>query len=546
MRSPFKLVVLALGLAAPVQAADVALVIGNRTHLVQPALPEAAQVRDAIEALRAAGFTVLSGKNQTADAMNGLAARFRDAAGAADHLVIVLAGHLASSPRDGWLLGADAALVDGFTVGGQGLSLGGLMDIAAAHPGAALVAIGQSGTAPQLGSDLSAGPGDMNVPQGVTLVQGPTAGVMRFLSRGALVPGQSLGAALATAPTGVTGRGFVSRTVAFLPPGQSPASDQGTTGMDADTAYWQAVQSIGTLEALQTYPVRFPHGRYLSEANRMITDLRAAPERRARAAEDALKLNREARRQIQRNLSILGFNPRGIDGIFGRGTRAAISAFQGRNGFDETGYLSGNQISVLKSRAEARARKLEEEARLRQEEQDRQDAAWWRNSGRDGTEAGLRDYLERYPDGLYSQVARERLQAIEARKRQDAEVQERTDWDAAESVGTAQAYRQFLAAYPNSAFADLARDRLNALQEDESSKAEREQAQAQESRVTGNPVMRLLVEDRLKSLGLKPGGVDGTFDDDTRRAIRKFQKTRKIPVTGYVTQQTLVQLLAGQ
>ena len=36
---------------------------------------------------------------------------------------------------------------------------------------------------------------------------------------------------------------------------------------------------------------------------------------------------------------------------------------------------------------------------------------------------------------------------------------------------------------------------------------------------------------------------DGTFDADTRRAIRRFQRSRDLPVTGYVTQATMVHLL---
>ena len=55
---------------------------------------------------------------------------------------------------------------------------------------------------------------------------------------------------------------------------------------------------------------------------------------------------------------------------------------------------------------------------------------------------------------------------------------------------------------------------------------------------------RKLVEGRLESLGLKPGPVDGAFDDDTRRAIRRYQEARNLTRTGYLNQQTVVRLLA--
>jgi peptidoglycan hydrolase-like protein with peptidoglycan-binding domain len=39
--------------------------------------------------------------------------------------------------------------------------------------------------------------------------------------------------------------------------------------------------------------------------------------------------------------------------------------------------------------------------------------------------------------------------------------------------------------------------------------------------------------------------VDGVFDNATRRAIRRFQRARDITPTGFVTQRTLVLLLAA-
>jgi peptidoglycan hydrolase-like protein with peptidoglycan-binding domain len=53
-----------------------------------------------------------------------------------------------------------------------------------------------------------------------------------------------------------------------------------------------------------------------------------------------------------------------------------------------------------------------------------------------------------------------------------------------------------------------------------------------------------LIEQRLDALGLKPGEIDGEFDKSTRRAIRRYQQSRDIPVTGYLSQQTVVRILA--
>ena len=66
--------------------------------------------------------------------------------------------------------------------------------------------------------------------------------------------------------------------------------------------------------------------------------------------EKALGLNRAARFGVQRRLALAGFNPNGIDGVFGPKTRAAIADFQTARGFPATGYLELSVYSELKQR----------------------------------------------------------------------------------------------------------------------------------------------------------------------------------------------------
>ncbi len=54
---------------------------------------------------------------------------------------------------------------------------------------------------------------------------------------------------------------------------------------------------------------------------------------------------------IQTALSKLGFDPKGIDGVMGRNTRAAIRAYQGDRGFSRTGVLTNAQYQKLLSDA---------------------------------------------------------------------------------------------------------------------------------------------------------------------------------------------------
>ena len=69
-------------------------------------------------------------------------------------------------------------------------------------------------------------------------------------------------------------------------------------------------------------------------------------------------------------------------------------------------------------------------------------------------------------------------------------------------------------------------------------------AEQGEAALNLNPIVRSLVEQRLAHLNLDPGPTDGVFDDNTRRAIRRYQQARNLPATGYLSQQTLVRLLA--
>ena len=65
------------------------------------------------------------------------------------------------------------------------------------------------------------------------------------------------------------------------------------------------------------------------------------------ATESVLGLNRSQRREVQRRLSLLGHDPRGIDGIFGPGTRGAITAWQKKQDLTATGYLDAAHLKAL-------------------------------------------------------------------------------------------------------------------------------------------------------------------------------------------------------
>ena len=69
------------------------------------------------------------------------------------------------------------------------------------------------------------------------------------------------------------------------------------------------------------------------------------------AAEAALGLDLAARRAIQRDLTALGFDTGGVDGVYGPRTRRAISAWQSRNDLHATDYLVLDQIESIARQA---------------------------------------------------------------------------------------------------------------------------------------------------------------------------------------------------
>lgn len=82
----------------------------------------------------------------------------------------------------------------------------------------------------------------------------------------------------------------------------------------------------------------------------------ATPESRStpnvQEREDALGLDRNARRDIQRRLVLLGFDTRGVDGMFGPSTRGAIANWQRTQGHPNSGFFDRAQLQDLTAESE--------------------------------------------------------------------------------------------------------------------------------------------------------------------------------------------------
>jgi len=524
-------------------AEDRALVIGNRYHDNAAEVTAADAAKLAARSLQTAGFTVITGADLPIAELRAALGRALLEGVEDGRLVILLAGHFAQSDGQTWFLGTDARAPDLVTVAEQGLSLSTVLDVAATQSGGAVVLLGTEARRLPLGPGLRPGLGALAVPQGVTLITGDAARIADFAARSLPARGETLLSLLGDAPD-LTATGFLSRLVPFRP--ADPASPPVVpAGPDAESIFWQSAREQATPEAFDAYLKRYPAGRFADLARSEAARIRAEPGREARLAETALVLTREDRQAIQRALSLLNFDPRGIDGVFGAGSRTAIAAWQKANGQAPTTYLTRNQVVQLLTQADRRAAELEAAAALRRAELERQDQLYWNQTGAAGDEAGLRAYLKRFPDGIFADLASDRLDAIEAARRSQAAVADRAAWTTAETGDTIASYQDYLAAQPKGAFVAEARARIDALTEDAANDEDRKRWRATEDALGLNGLARTLIEGRLEALELRPGPPDGVFDDQTRRAIRRFQKLRSLDVTGYLDQTTMVSLLAN-
>lgn len=123
-----------------------------------------------------------------------------------------------------------------------------------------------------------------------------------------------------------------------------------------------------------------PENQTLAEARKMTapdasSSIIVAPVRNLPATtlgtENILGLLFDDRTEVQNRLTLLGFDTRGADGIFGPGTRDALREWQRSNGLQPTGFLDGAQLDMLNRQSDSLYAVFAEEQRREEEEQDR-------------------------------------------------------------------------------------------------------------------------------------------------------------------------------
>lgn len=535
-------------LATDLRAEDVALLLGIDRYETLDRLSRGTEITDYEEDLARMGFRVIALPNGRSAATAEALAEFAAAVPEAERIVVALAGRFVNDGRRNWLMTADAAEPTLLSLGDTAVSVDSLLAMLDGAQGKAILLVGRDpNDEGNLDPWLWRGLAGIPAPQGVTILQGGPRVVAEFIDYGIAVPGADL-PDLVRQSGSIAASGYFPDGYTFLPPDRAEiplapiAPDE--DAIAAERALWEGVVALDTVEAYRNYLTSYPRGEFAAQAEEAIAAIIAEPNRDARLAEESLDLSRDARRDIQRNLTLLGFETRGIDGIFGAATRGAITAWQQENGFRQTGYMTAEQINRLDAQAARRAVQLEAEAARQAQIAAAADRAFWDETGARGDEAGYRAYLERYPDGLFSDAAAGELARIEAENRDRAAAADRAAWDTARGADTVGAYRTYLREQPDGAFRGEAEARIQQLTQEVELADSQRAAQEAENALGLNRATLRLVEAKLAQLDYDPGEVNGEIDGNTRRAIRNYQRDRGLPVTGFLNEATLVRLLA--
>ncbi len=473
-------------LMAPVtaMAKDVALVIANINDAGfsnERALREA--IPPLVQGYRADGFETLVGNNANATDLDNLFRDFESQSRTADRVVIHFVGRISETAQS-FILRPNGRFASTYTGQYQdGVNANLVYDLLAHRPGrSAFVLSIPSGSADR---QIERGP---DIPQGLLVLSGPAEHLSNAIRR-QLLQQDKTGREMA-ALRNIAALGFVSdfaldagqtSVAAANPTPNSTAADAALVEMRV----WREATQAGTRDALEGYIARYPNGLFLGEARARLIAL--APQKSLEETiEEGLRLTRDDRRKIQRNLTFLGFNTRGVDGLFGRGTRSAIERWQRSEGFRSSGFLDAAQIRVLDDKAR-------QKSQADQQAREREDLSYWQATGSGSSEQGLKDYLAKFPEGLFAPQAKQSLARIENENRNNNQ----------------QVYIQ------------------------------RERA------LKMTPQTRKLVEQRLAGLGYEVGTIDDKFTRETRYAIADFQRKSGLPDTGYMDNQTVTRLVAS-
>lgn len=293
------------------------------------------------------------------------------------------------------------------------------------------------------------------------------------------------------------------------------AAPRPETAADRDVALWQETREADTVRAYRRYLTRFPGGQFADAAEARLARLEAerrdrqawvrAAERNTAAQYRAYLAEFPDGAQVERARNRLrNLDRQAWSAAREAGTVAAFNSYL--RDFPDGGFAD----------------------RARRQLQQRRDAEAWTSARRTNTPAAYRNYLSAFPDGRQVEAARTRLRRLE----------DNAAWAAARRANTVASYRSYLSQFPDGARVQVAQRRIQNLQTPPPRPARVSVPQRQENalRLTRND--RARIQRHLATRGFRTGPIDGIFGRQSRAAIRAYQRSRSLRVTGFVDRAT--------
>lgn len=386
----------------------VALVMGNSNYKNAIQLPNPAGDAQAMaDLLKSLGFEVVFGANLGREAMAEKLSEFARTGGGADVALFFYAGHGMQLSGKNLLIPVDANLKSELDAKMQAIEIDAILQDTMADAKVKLVLLDACRDNPFAQQIQSSAPKTRSVVVGAGLAEmRPGEGTLIAFATGpgqvaidgeakhspftrALLnhlaePGVEIRHALTRVRAQVADEthkqqlpwentnltGFYYLAKADIDSSQQPTSQAAAPVKDAgaemhsmmELELWKSVQTSKSAEEYKAYIEKYPNGTFSDVARSRIAAL-SRPDGVAAAAntandeiktaepsaasEDALGLNNDAWREIQRRLAGLGFGTRSIDGQAGEGTRRAIRSWQSARAYPSSGYLNRLQRDAL-------------------------------------------------------------------------------------------------------------------------------------------------------------------------------------------------------
>ncbi len=171
----------------------------------------------------------------------------------------------------------------------------------------------------------------------------------------------------------------------------------------------------------------------------------------------------------------------------------------------------------------------------------------WEGVRASGDSSAARRYLERYPNGVFADAARELANKprSDAPQRESSAASQYAHWEAVRASNDVAALQGFLDRYPTGLFASTARQMVERLKSEAAQRGSQQAAvdprafagnttSADEARRRREQADELLVKNiqtELNRVGCGAGGVDGVWSTRSQSALREFAKLSKAAVS---------------